>query len=444
MLRPLLFILAIVTLIALALNFNLFSDVPTIQKTIVKSTKKVSPQVTLTKEVITIHDSNTTPTQESNLTKELQALIKKADTLFIKNRESEAVSLYDQVITRSKNSTDVDILKLFSQACLSKATLYLMYSSYDIESAKESLECIINNFQNRYNKELLLIYMRAKLQNAQITSKEQLLVAYDELIEKFQKDKEQRFEKEIEEMLFNKSFALMGVNDEEAIEVLDSLIAKYKGKKNLPETVKYSILNNIELSIITSNDTERYVDLANKYMSKEPDTKPLLEMLNIIKNAQELEQSEALEAWKKEHSDYAFPDWDFSELRKWVNGMETPESQERIRHYLDIFEKQKYKNLYQSPAPSVPVNPIYSEESTQNSYSEPDETIESTDSNGEESNEKESNTEESQEVPSSDPEEPYLDEIISTEPEITYPNPYAEYEPNEQADGVTHNYTDDY
>jgi len=89
----------------------------------------------------------------------------------------------------------------------------------------------------------------------------------------------------------------MGVNDEEAIEVLDSLIAKYKDKKNLPLTVKYSILNNIELSIITSNDTERYVDLANKYMGDEPDTKPLLGMLSIIKNSQELEQSEALEAW---------------------------------------------------------------------------------------------------------------------------------------------------
>jgi len=305
-----------------------------------------------------------------------------------------------------------------------------MYPSYDIDAARESYELVITNFKNRYNKELLLSYMGAKLNSARITSKEQILIAYDELIEKFQNDKEKRFEKEIEEMLYAKSFALMGVNDEEAIEVLDSLIAKYKDKKNLPETVKYSILNNIELSIITSNDTERYVDLANKYMGDEPDTKPLLDMLSIIKNSQELEQSDALEAWNKEHSDYAFPDWDFSELRKWVNGMETPESQERVRHYLDIFEKQKYKNLYQKPAASVPVDPVYSDEATQNASSEP--SAVPTEDNKEEVP-----------LPTSDPEDPYLDEIINTEPEISYPNPYAESEPNEQADGVSHSYTDD-
>ena len=435
MLRPLLFILAIVTLLALALKFNLFSDAPApIHKTIEKSTKEL-PVVTTKEEIITISDSNTTTT-ESNLTKELQALLKKANKLYRKDKESEALLLYDKVIAKSKKSTDIKVLKLFAQACFTKASIYTVYPSYDIDAARENYELVINNFKNRYNKELLLIYMQAKLQNARFTSKEQLLVAYDELIEKFQKDKEKRFEKEIEEMLYNKSFALMGVNDEEAIEVLDSLIAKYKDKKNLPLTVKYSILNNIELSIITSNDTERYVDLANKYMGDEPDTKPLLGMLSIIKNSQELEQSEALEAWEKEHSDYTFPDWDFSELRKWVNGMETPESQERVRHYLDIFEKQKYKNLYQSSAPSVPVDPTYSDEATHNNSSAPDENRESS----------RKNEEESQELPvtTDSEEEPYLDEIVNSEPEITYPNPYSEYDPNEEADGVSHNYTDDY
>ena len=436
MLRPLLITLAIVMLIALALNFNLFSDVPEVQQTIEKSIKKLPVERTQ-KKIIVINDSNSTSI-ENNLTKELQSLLKKADRLYRKNRESEALLLYDKVITKSKKSTDVKVLKLFAQACFTKATIFLRYPSYDIDAAKENFELVITNFKDKYNKELLLIYMQAKLQNAQITSKEQILIAYDELIEKFQKDKEQRFEKEIEEMLFNKSFALMGVNDEEAIEVLDSIIAKYKDKKNLPETVKYSILNNIELSIITSNDTERYVDLANKYMGNEPDTKPLLDMLSIIKNSQELEQSEALEAWNKEHGEYAFPDWDFSELRKWVNGMETPESQQRVRHYLDIFEKQKYRNLYQQPAPSVPVDPLYSDEATQNSY--PDPYVPKEERN-EEDNHQRDNTEE---ISNSESDSPYLDEIINTRPELSYPNPYSEDEPNEQTDGVSHTYTDDY
>jgi len=435
MLKPLLIILAIVMLIALALNFNLFSDAPPVHKSIEKSAKK-EPVSTTKKEIVISDDYSNTPLIENNLTKELQALLKKANRLYRKNRESEALSLYDKVIAKSKNSTDVKVLKLFAQACFTKATIYAVYPSYDMDTAKENYELVINNFKDKYNKELLLIYMQAKLQHAQMTSKEQILIAYDELIEKFQKDKEQRFEKEIEELLFNKSFALMGVDDEEAIEVLDSLIAKYKDQKNLPDTVKYSILNNIELSIITSNDTERYVDLANKYMADEPDTKPLLDMLSIIKNAQELEQSEALEAWNKEHSDYAFPDWDFSELRKWVNDMETPESQERVRHYLDIFEKQKYKNLYQSAGATVPVDPTYSDEATQNTYPNPYADVNENSNSGEEEN---------QEAPNSEvEEEPYLDEIIESRPEISYPNPYVEYEPNDQADGVSHTYTDDY
>jgi len=240
MIRPLLFILTIVILLALALNFDLFSDAPTPKKTIEKSAEKL-PIITAKKEIITLNDSKTITTIKSNLTKELQVLLKKADKLFGKNIKSEALLLYDKIITKSKKSTDVKVLKLFAQACFSKATIYLLYPSYDIDASKESYELIITNFKNKYNKELLLIYMQAKLQNAKMTSKEQIVIAYDELIEKFQQDKEQRFEKEIEEMLYNKSFALMGINDEEAIEVLDSLIAKYKDKEELPLPVKYFI-----------------------------------------------------------------------------------------------------------------------------------------------------------------------------------------------------------
>jgi hypothetical protein len=433
MLKPLLIILAIVTLIAVALNLNLFSDapIPIVQQSIKKSTQK-APVVTTKKAIVRVHDTNITITEESNLTKELQALLKQADSLLMKSKESDALLLYDKVIAKSKEATDVKILKLFAQACFAKATIYSFYPSTDFDAAKENYELVINKFKDKYNKELLLIYVQAKLQQAQITSKDQLLAAYDELIEKLEKDKEQRFEKEIEEMLYAKSFALMGVNDEEAIEVLDSLIAKYKDKKDLPENVKYSILNNIELSIITSNDTERYVDLANKYMGDEPHTKPILDMLSIIKNAQELDQDEALEEWNKEHSDYAFPDWDFSELRKWVNNMETPESQERVRRYLDIFEKQKYKNLYQAPGATVPVDPTYSDEATQNNYPNPYAEVNEDDNSGES---------ETEERPYSEPDEQFTEEVLT--PEMSYPNPYVEYEPNEEADGVSHSYSDD-
>ncbi len=409
-------------LIAVALNFELFSDSKTIPKPLEKLIEKKIILAHTENHLLNTNTANTI-INESNLSKELQSLLNQAQKLFRKNKDTEAILLYEKIIAKSKNSTDIKILKLFAKACFQKATVHYIYPTYDIDSAIESYELIINNFQNKYNKELLIRYMKAKVQQAKLTSKDELVVAYDELIEKFQKDKEQRFEKEIEEMLFAKSFALMGINDEEAIEVLDSIIAKYKDKDKIPDTVKYSILNNIELSIITANDSEKYVDLANQYMSDSPDTKPLLDMLNIIKNAQDLEQGQALEEWNNEHNKYNFPDWDFSELRKWVNKMETPESQKRIREYLDLFEKQKYKNLYQAETATVPTSPIYSDEATQNN-NDHEEIIH-------------------EDIPVYEP-DPYLNDIIGTQPEISYPNPYSNYEPNLQIDGISHSYQDNY
>ncbi|CAA6808334.1 MAG: Unknown protein [uncultured Sulfurovum sp.] len=370
MLKPLLFILVGVVLIALALNFDFFSNPSTPKSIIEVSIEKIKVAPTPKNEIVLI-EKEPVIINENNLTKELQLLLSKAQKLFQESKDSDALLLYEEIISKSKNSKDIKLLKIFAEACFKKASLHYIYPSYDIDSAIESYELIINNFKTKHNKELLLLYMTARLQLAGFTPKDEILITYDELIEKFQKDKEQRFEKEIEDLLFAKSFALMGVNDEEAIEVLDKIIARYDDKSNLPDTVKFSILNNIELSIITANETDKYVDLANQYMADSPHTKPLLDMLSIIKNAQYLEQTMAIEKWTKEHKEYLFPDWDFSELRKWVNKMETPESQERIRQYLDLFEKQKYKNIYQVPVSTVPTNSVYKDEATQNTSLQP-------------------------------------------------------------------------
>ena len=427
MLKPLLFILTIVSLLALALHFNLFSEVSPRPKLSEKTLNTTELKITPSSQTLIVSQAKTTY-NENNLTKELKKLLTKAQKLFQQHKDSEAILLYEEIISKSKNAHELSLLKIFAEACFQKASLHYIYPSYDIDSANETYELLVNTLKNKYNKELLMSYMKGRLQQVQFTSKEELLTAYSEIIEKFQNDKEKRFNKEIEELLFAKSFALMGVNDEEAIEVLDSIITKYKDKSNLPNTVKNSILNNIELSIITANDAEKYIDLANQYMADSPDTKPLLDMLDIIKNAQDLEQSEALKNWKEEHADYIFPQWDFSELRKWVNGMETPESQKRIREYLDIFEKQKYRDIYQPSTPITPTGKEYSDSSTQNIENEPSS----------------ANNDETVEYEEIHEPDPYLNDIINTEPEISYPNPYSDYEPNVQTGGVSHTYEGNY
>lgn len=351
MLKPLLFVLVIVVLLAISLNFDLFSEPKLTEKKIEKKIIKQETKVVIEKKPIEVKETTTPAQPTATLAQELAFLLTQAKSLFQKNNDAEALQIYEKVIKKSQNSHDVKILKLFAEACMGKATIHYIYPNNDIASAIESYELIIKKFEHKYNKELLLTYMNAKVQQSQFDSKDERITVYDELIEKFTQDEEKRFAHEIENLLFAKSFILMGMNDEEAIEVLDSIIAKYDDKTKLPQTVKFSILNNLELSIITNNDTEKYVDLANQYMADSPDTKPLLEMLNIIQNAQDLDQTEALEAWNSEHTNYTFPDWDFSELRKWVNGMETPEIQKRVSHYLDVFEQQKYKNYQLYPDP---------------------------------------------------------------------------------------------
>jgi len=190
----------------------------------------------------------------------------------------------------------------------------------------------------------LLLYMEARIEQTQFIDKEETILIYDELIEKFQNDPRKRFSDLVDELLFAKSFALMGVDDENAMEVFDTIIAKHDKTEPLPDAVKYSILNNIELSIITNNNPDEYIEMAETHMHNREETQPLLEMLDIIKNAQEIPQDEAIQKWLNDHKSYKLTEWNFSELRNWVHNMDHPEAQLRIERYLDIFEQHKYEN----------------------------------------------------------------------------------------------------
>ena len=439
MLKPLIFILILVTLLAIGINFGLFNE--TNEETDIKSSLPIKTplleeegtKVELSPKRVEIQSSQTV--QESNLSNELLELLKTASIHFQKSEDSEAFKLYNKVIQKSQNSTNPKILKIFADALFRKATLNNIYPNNDPESAIEDYGRVIEKFNDSDNVELLKLYIQARLKQAKLQSQDELFSTYDELIKRFGEDKEQRFDKEVEELQFAQSFALMGDNAEEAMEVLDNIIAKYqaRGDKKLPQTVQYSILNNIELSIITSNDDEKYVDLANKYLSENKDTAPLLDMLHIIKSAQDLDQHEAIDRWMEEHKDYHFPDWDFSDLSEWVEKMENPEGKQRIKEYLDIFLKQKYTRPQENQV-------VYSESTLTPSSGIDNLTYE--------------------ELPKDDdedvseiyePDDPYANDIYGTE--NVYPNPYATeaqnssnpYEelPQDPNDGVSHTSNDE-
>jgi thioredoxin-like negative regulator of GroEL len=349
MLKNLIILLVVVILIAVGLNFNNFST----ENTTTQPIQETKMQTVVTKPIqeekkVPIKTVETTLSPllstENNLTKEIQALIKEANLLFQKSKDDEAMAVYFKIIKKTENSTDPKILKQFSEAYLQIAFLYQIYPHLDKDASIEAYEMIINKFKNSTDSELLGSYINAKIQQAYLFTKEERLDTYDELIKKFENHKDLGLQKKIEELLITKSFDLMGKNDEEAMEILDTLIDKYKSKENtlLPEQIELAILNNLELAIITNNDDDKYRDLANEYLLDSPDTKPLLDMLNIIKNAQDLNQDEALVRWKEEHKNYRFKDWSFQELRRWISKVEDKETREQVVKYLDAFENHKY------------------------------------------------------------------------------------------------------
>ncbi len=424
MLKPLIFILILVTLLAIGLNLGLFDE--TIEKTTKKSSLLPNKVYTAneTKEVdsspIKREIKNKQINQDSNLSSEMMELLRIATIHFQKSEDSEAFELYNRVIKKTQNSNDPKILKIFADALFRRATLNNIYPNNDPESAIEDYGRVIDKFKNSDNVELLKLYIQARLKQARLQSKDDLLNTYDELIKRFSKDKEQRFDKEVEELEFAQSFALMDEDKEKAMEVLDNMIAKYqeRGETKLSQTIEYSILNGVELSIITDNDDEKYVKLANKYLSKNSDTAPILDMLKIMKDAQDLDQKEAIDKWMSEHKDYHFPDWDFSDLSEWAEKMENPEGKKRIKEYLDIFLKQKYAHLNENQV-------IYKDN--------PNQSMKNKDN-------------EEEEVPVYEP-DPYINDYgtdnIYPDPyntnKQTYPNPYEEL-PQDPNDGVSHNY----
>ena len=366
MLKNLIIVLIIVILLAIGLNFDIFtsSKERVFQKTpttIEVPLKDIEKEFDKSSKIILItHESNSS-NNENNLSKEIEKLLKKAHILFRNSKDAQAIELYKEIIQKTKNSQNLKVLEQFTEACMQMAFLYQIYPSLDKEMAIEAYNIVINKFQKSKNSKLLEYYITAKVQQSYLFDKDERDYIYDELIKKFENNKDKKLQKRVEELLINKSFELMGKEDEEAMEILDKLINKYekqegREKGKLPEAIELAILNNIELSIITSNDDEKYVDLANKYLSDSPDTKPLLEMLDIIKNSQYLEQDDALKTWKEEHKEYYFDNWSFQEMRRWMNKIEDKETQERVKKYLNAFENYKYnrgekdKNLiYKEP-----------------------------------------------------------------------------------------------
>ena len=284
--------------------------------------------------------------KEDNETETLK-LYAKAQFHKANNTErDEAIEIYDEIINKLSTSSDVELLKFYALAQFNKAYL---------SSGEESIEIfnqIIERFKDENDKELLKEFYKAQISKAYVLEGymqqgDEAIEVYDAIIKKFSSYDEKEYKDIVDNALFSKSFLLMGERDEEAMEIYDNIINKHETTNTLPLPLKaeYAIINNIELSLITNNDDSRYRELANKYLRDSRDTKPQLDMLEILKEAQVSNQDDAINAWQEENKDYQFSNWSFTELQQWNNQMEDGEIKTRIKTYLNEFAKHNSDNV---------------------------------------------------------------------------------------------------
>jgi hypothetical protein len=347
----------------------------------------------------------------------IKLLLEKTKELVEKNKNQDALLIYDHILEIISTTDDPLFDEYFVTACMSQAYIYQLYPNTDKDASIEAYNQIIKKFEESNDKKSIQYYIDAKIQLSYLLSEDEKLEIYNELVSKFKNHQNREIQKRIETLLINKSFELMGKNDEEALQILDEVIEKYQENNatvNLPENIQISILNRIELALITNNENDEYIEVAKKFMSNLADTKPLLDMLEIIKNAQEVEQEEALNKWKEEHANYYFPDWSFQEVERWAYKIEDKETKDRVTKYINAFVNQKYNN---SSINNEEIIENSDEATNENTYEE--ESTHIGDNNSLEyiySNEYENSNETPYEA------DPYIQEIYEATGE--YPDPY--------------------
>ena len=290
--------------------------------------------------------------------KEIELLKIYAKAIKLKANISErdnALELYDKLINKFSKSSDVELLELYANAQINKS--YLTTGNDTLEIYNQIIENL-KNIEDKKNKKLLSIFHKAQLTKAyilegNINQKEEAIEVYDEIIKKFSSLEGEMYQAMVDDANFRKSFLLMGQNNEGSMEIYDRIINKYETKNSnnlnslpVPLEVEYSIINNIELSLITNTDDTQYRELADKYISGKKDTKPQVDMLEILRDAQVSNQDEALKNWKEENQNFSFSNWSFEELKQWNEQMEEGEQKDRIRIYLNEFEKYNNRQNY--------------------------------------------------------------------------------------------------
>ncbi len=257
--------------------------------------------------------------------------------------DREAILAYDRVVDKFKDSQDIELLKLYFKAQKYKLQL--------IDNPKDKMDIyqdISDRFEDSTDTELVEMYIFAqksmaqnmkslkgmvdiynsiiektkysdskKLLKEQIEAQESkidifsiqnrtedIIDAYDEIINSFKDD--DRFYSDVSSAMLMKSYYITSIDKTQALDILDELIDREMEESNQETSInfEYSVINALELAIITDIDESRYEDILKENFQDRADIMAEYDMLKILQNAQYSNQDMALKDWENRYGDY--------------------------------------------------------------------------------------------------------------------------------------------
>ena len=177
-------------------------------------------------------------------------------------------------------------------------------------------------------------------------SKEESIIIYDELIEKFNTSSEQKVLELISSSLYNKGIEYGSLKEyKKSLIAYNELIEKFKSSQNkyILSTVLTGLINKLEINLFQNIENDKKdMDLFSKLIINDNSKLQQIEMLNIIKKGINQDVDDEIEIWKLKY-DKVLEGCSFDELKIWAETLED-ESKNSVLRYLDIFENHN-KNI---------------------------------------------------------------------------------------------------
>jgi|GEM_PF-2018319 hypothetical protein len=278
-----------------------------------------------------------------------RALFNKGFSLGQMNQNEEATKAYDELLHTFRETTNEAIKELIAKAFFNKGFSLgqMNQNEEEIKVYDELLHTFIET-TNEAIKELIAKVLGNKgFRLGQMNQNEEAIKAYDELLRSFKETNNDAIKELMAKVQVNKGFILGQMNkSEEAIKVYDELLHTFKETTNeaIKEQMANALLNIFEYLLINNKEwSDENMRLFKEYTKNNQQLLLQFEMLQIVKNVLQKEQTYRREQLKQEFSDTNVGNWGWKELKTWAEKLEDAEAKKRVQQTIEAFENWNMK-----------------------------------------------------------------------------------------------------